>query len=175
MLAVDASLRDRAVVLLLVRLGLRSAEVAALSLEEVNWREATVRICGKGDDHQLMPLPGEVGQALAAYLRAERGQSKTCRKVFLALTAPYGPLGRNAISDVVTRMASRAGIQERVGAHRLRHSAATAVLAAGGTLREASQLLRHRSVGATAIYAKVDNEALTGVIRPWPPTSGLGW
>ena len=171
----DASLRDRAVVLLLVRLGLRSAEVAALSLEEVNWREATVRICGKGDDHQLMPLPGEVGQALAAYLRAERGQSKTCRKVFLALTAPYGPLGRNAISDVVTRMASRAGIQERVGAHRLRHSAATAVLAAGGTLREASQLLRHRSVGATAIYAKVDNEALTGVIRPWPPTSGLGW
>lgn len=173
LLAAGSSARDRALVLLLARLGLRSAEVAALSLEDVDWRAGMVRICGKGQDHQLMPLPAEVGQALAVYLQERRG-SQACRKVFLAVTAPYGPLDRSGVSAVVTRMARRAGIKERVGAHRLRHSAATAVLAAGGTLSEAGQLLRHRSVAATAIYAKVDGDALAELIRPWPTTSDAG-
>lgn len=145
-----------------------------LGLEDVNWRAGTVRITGKGRDHQLMPLPAEVGHALTVYLREQYRGSQAGRKVFLSVTAPYGPLDRSGVSSVVTRMARRAGIQSRVGAHRLRHSAATAVLAAGGTLSEAGQLLRHRSVGATAIYAKVDNDALTQLIRPWPAATGTG-
>lgn len=175
LLEVEASPRDRALALLLARVGLRSAEAAALSLEDVDWRAGTVRIRGKGQDHQLMPLPAEVGEALVVYLRDQRRGPEgpvACRRVFLAVTPPYGPLTRNGVSNVVTRLARRAGIERRVGAHRLRHSAATGVLAAGGTLGEAGQLLRHRSAGATAIYAKVDEQALAALIRPWPTGDG---
>jgi site-specific recombinase XerD len=168
MLAVDMSARDRALVLLLARLGLRSREAAGLRLDDVDWRAGTVRVIGKGDDHQLMPLPAEVGKALATYLRGHRCAGSVYRHVFLGVIAPYRPLGRCGVSCVVTRLARRAGIDGRVGAHRLRHGVATAVLAGGGTLTEAGQLLRHRSSGATAIYAKVDNGALAQLIRPWP-------
>ena len=168
MLAVDMSARDRALVLLLARLGLRSREAAGLLLDDVDWRTGTVRVTGKGDDHQLMPLPAEVGEDMAAYLRDHRCGGSAYRHVFLGVTAPYRPLGRGGVSCVVTRLARRAGIDGRVGAHRLRHGAATAVLAGGGTLTEAGQLLRHRSSGATAIYAKVDNDALVELVRPWP-------
>lgn len=171
MLAVDMSARDRALVLLLARLGLRSREAAGLLLDDVDWRAGTVRVTGKGDDHQLMPLPAEVGEALAAYLRDHRREGSGDRHVFLGVTAPYRPLDRCGVSSVVTRLARRAGIVGRVGAHRLRHGAATAVLAGGGTLTEAGQLLRHRSSGATAIYAKVDNDALARIVRPWPATT----
>jgi len=171
MLAVDMSARDRAVVLLLARLGLRSQEAAGLLLDDVDWRTGTVRVTGKGDDHQLMPLPAEVGEALATYLRDQRCAGSVYRQVFLGVTAPYRPLHRCGVSCVVTRLARRAGVDGRVGAHRLRHGAATAVLAGGGTLAEAGQLLRHRSSGATAIYAKVDNAALAQLVRPWPATT----
>lgn len=93
------------------------------------------------------------------------------RQVFLGVTAPYRPLDRCGVSSVVTRLARRAGIDGRVGAHRLRHGVATAVLAGGGTLTEAGQLLRHRSSGATAIYAKAGNDALAQLVRPWPATT----
>jgi site-specific recombinase XerD len=170
-LAVDMSARDRALVLLLARLGLRSAEAARLLLDDVDWRSGTVRVTGKGDDHQLMPLPAEVGEALAAYLRGHRREDSADRHVFLGAVAPYRPLQRCGVSSVVTRLARRAGIDGRVGAHRLRHGLATAVLAGGGTLTEAGQLLRQRSSGATAIYAKVDNDALVQLVRPWPATT----
>jgi integrase/recombinase XerD len=171
MLAVGMSARDRALVLLLARLGLRSREAAGLLLEDVDWRAGTVRVTGKGDDHQLMPLPAEVGEALAVYLRDHRREGVAYRQVFLGVIAPYRPLDRHGVSSVVTRLARRAGIGGRVGAHRLRHGVATAVLAGGGTLTEATQLLRHRCSDATAIYAKVDNDALTQLVRPWPVTS----
>jgi integrase/recombinase XerD len=172
-LALDMSARDRALVLLLARLGLRSREAAHLLLDDVDWRAGTVRITGKGDDHQLMPLPTEVGEALAAYLRDHRRVGSADRRVFLGVKAPYRPLDRTGVSLVVTRLARRAGIGERVGAHRLRHGAATAVLAGGGTLAEAGQLLRQRSSAATAIYAKVDNDALVQLARPWTATTEL--
>ncbi|MGH3791752.1 MAG: tyrosine-type recombinase/integrase [Pseudonocardiaceae bacterium] len=171
MLAVDMSARDRAVVVLLARLGLRSGEAAGLLLDDVDWRGGTVRVTGKGDDHQLMPLLAEVGEALAAYLRDHRCAGSAYRHVFLGVIAPYRPLGRCGVSCVVTRLARRAGIDGRVGAHRLRHGVATAVLAGGGTLTDVGQLLRHRSSGASAIYAKVDNDALAQLVRPWPATS----
>lgn len=171
MLALDMSARDRALVLLLARLGLRSREAAGLLLDDVDWRAGTVRVTGKGDDHQLMPLSAEVGEALAAYLRDHRREDSGDRHVFWGVTAPYRPLDRCGVSCVVTRLAQRAGIVGRVGAHRLRHGAATAVLAGGGTLTEAGQLLRHRYSGATAIYAKVDNDALAQIVWPWPATT----
>jgi len=168
LLAVEMSTRDRALVLLLARLGLRSREVAELHLGDLDWRAGTIRVTGKGDDHQLMPLPGEVGEALAAYLHGDRRQSSVDRHVFLTAAPAGRPLDRSGVSGVVTRLAKRAGINGRVGAHRLRHSAATAVLAGGGTLAEAGQLLRHRSVASTAIYAKVDDAALRQLVRAWP-------
>ena len=171
MLAVDMSARDRALVLLLARLGLRFREAAGLLLDDVDWRAATVRVTGKGDDHQLMPLPAEVGEALAAYLRDHRREGSADRHVFLGAIAPYRALDRCGVSSVVTRLARRAKIDGRVGAHRLRHGAATAVLAGGGTLVEAGQLLRQRCSAATAIYAKVDNDALAQLVRPWPAST----
>lgn len=165
-LALDMSTRDRALVLLLVRLALRSREVSELRLDDVDWRAGTVRITGKGQDHQLMPLPVEVGEALAAYLQQDRCGAQ--RRLFLTAAQPFLPLGRTGVSCVVIRLARRAGLKGPVGAHRLRHSAATAVLAGGGSLAEAGQLLRHRSAAATTIYAKVDDGALAELIRPWP-------
>lgn len=171
MIAVHMTARDRALLVLLARLGLRSGEAAGLLLDDVDWRAATVRITGKGDDHQLMPLPVEVGEALAAYLHGHRRAGEDERHVFVGVIAPYRALDRTGVSSVVTRLARRAGIDGRVGAHRLRHGAATAVLAGGGSLAEAGQLLRHRSSGATAIYAKVDNDALAALVRPWPAST----
>lgn len=167
-LALDMSTRDRALVLLLVRLGLRSREVSELRLDDVDWRAGTVRITGKGQDHQLMPLPVEVGEALAAYLQQDRLGDSGQRRLFLTAARPSVPLGRTGVSCVVIRLARRAGLEGPVGAHRLRHSAATAVLAGGGSLVEAGQLLRHRSAAATTIYAKVDDGALAQLVRPWP-------
>ncbi len=169
-LALDMSTRDRALVLLLVRLGLRSREVSELRLEDVDWRAGTLRITGKGQDHQLMPLPVAVGEALAAYLQQDRLGDSGQRRVFLTAAGPSLPLGRTGVSCVVIRLARRAGLEGPVGAHRLRHSAATAVLAGGGSLAEAGQLLRHRSAAATTIYAKVDDCALAALVRPWPAT-----
>jgi site-specific recombinase XerD len=170
-LAVGMSARDRALVLL-ARLGPRSREAARLRLDDVDWRAGTVRVTGKGDDHQLLPLPAEVGEALAAYLRDHRRAGSADRHVFAGAVAPCRPLGRSGVSSVVTRLARRAGIDGRVSAHRLRHGAATAVLAGGSTLAEAGQLLRQRSSGATAVYAMVDNGALVQLVRPWAAAPG---
>lgn len=172
LLAVKMSVRDKAIVLLLVRLGLRANEVARLRLDDINWRAGTMLIRGKGDDSQLMPVPTEVGAAIAAYLSGRRRVGSSYREVFLGTYTPNRPLSRSAVTGVIRYLARRAGITGRVGAHRLRHSAATAVLAGGGTLAEAGQLLRHRSAQATMIYARVDQVSLARLARPWPAATG---
>ncbi len=171
LLAAPMSTRDRAVLFLLARLALRSREVAELRLEDIDWRAGQLLVTGKGDDHQVMPLPAEVGQHLVVYLRG-RDRPSQYRQLFLSTKVPYLPLGRNGISGIVTRLARRAGLQGQVGAHRLRHSAATSVLAGGGTLAEAGQLMRHRSIATTSIYARVAPEVLAQLVRPWPPSTG---
>lgn len=165
--AVLAPLRNLALVSVFSRMGLRSRETAELRLDDIDWRAGTVFIAGKGGQTDVMPLPADVGAALARYLKDERPSSQA-REVFLQARAPHAPLGRSGVSMVVTCLGARAGIVPRIGAHRLRHTAATTVLAAGGSLTEAAQLLRHSSPVTTVIYAKVNLVALRTLIRPWP-------
>lgn len=171
LLAVRMSARDRALVLVLLRLGLRSSEAAGLSVDDFDWRGGTVTVRGKGGEAQRMPVPEDVGQAIAAYLIHSRGDGCPHRALFLAAHPPFGPMSGHSLSVVVTLLARRAGLPGRVGSHRLRHTAATGVLAGGGTLAEVGQLLRHRSVTATVVYARVDFGSLALIARPWPAGS----
>jgi site-specific recombinase XerD len=157
--------RDYAVLLLLARMGLRAKEVATLCLDDVNWREGIMLIRGKGLRVDRMPLLAEVGSALASYLRRRR--KSTWRFVFLCDHAPHAPLHSNSVTAIVGRACERAQVPP-VGAHRLRHSAATTMLRRGATLDEISQTLRHRHHATTAIYAKVDHCRLRELARPWP-------
>lgn len=168
LLAVKMTARDRALLLVLLRLGLRSSEAVGLRVDDFDWRAGTVTVHGKGGLAQRMPVPEDVGEAITAYLLASRRNSGPHREVFLAAHPPFGPMTRCSVSTVVTRLARRAGLPGRVGAHRLRHSAATGVLAGGGTLTEVGQLLRHRDVTTTGIYARVDYRSLALIARPWP-------
>ena len=153
---------------------LRANEVAKLRLDDLNWRAGTMLIRGKGNEAQLMPMPTEVGTAIAAYLSKHRRADSPYREVFLGTYTPNRPLNRSSVSGVVSYLAKRAGIVRRVGSHRLRHSAATAVLAGGGTLVEAGQLLRHRSAYSTMIYARSDQIHLKQIARPWPMSTAQG-
>lgn len=159
--------RDLAIVLLLARLGLRAGEVAGLRLDDVDWRAGTLRIAGKGGQIDLLPLPPDVGEAVAAHLRAGRHPASTGRVVFFRSSAPHTPLSVSAVIAVVRRAGERAGLGA-VGAHRLRHSVATATINAGASLEEVAQLLRHRDVSSTTIYAKVDLTRLRRLARLWP-------
>jgi site-specific recombinase XerD len=161
--------RDFAVVSLLTRLGLRAAEVGAMTLDDIDWRAGTITVHGKGNRHEQLPLPADVGTALAAYLEHGRPAGAADRAVFLRAKAPYRMLDHKSISTLVGRAARRAGLGT-VHAHLLRHSAATTILGAGASLDEVGQLLRHRSSASTAIYAKVDLPRLSELTRPWP-----GW
>jgi site-specific recombinase XerD len=159
--------RAYAVLLLLSRLGLRACEVAALQLEDVDWRSGQVTIRGKGKSLARLPLPADVGNALVGWLRRGR-RSTTTRSVFVRVRAPYGPLTASAIIVIATTAMRAAGI-ERGGAHRLRHTAATQMLRRGASMTEIAQVLRHRHLNTTAIYAKVDRDALRTIAKPWPP------
>ncbi len=161
-----AGRRDFAVLMLLSRLGLRAGEVAALQLDDIDWRAGVVTVRGKGRREEKMPLPHDTGEALAGYLRQGR-PAVASRLVFVRSRAPLRGLTPQGVSDIVARAASRAGLS-RVSAHRLRHSAATAMLRAGASLAEVGQVLRHRSAATTAIYAKVDHNALRAAARRWP-------
>ncbi|HZN75261.1 MAG TPA: tyrosine-type recombinase/integrase [Micromonosporaceae bacterium] len=165
-------LRNEAILMLLWRLGLRAGEVAGLLLEDVDWRSGVILVRGKGNRHEQVPLPADVGASLAAYLKEGRPAGGKHRQVFLAVDAPHRPVGSAAVSSMVARAAAGAGIPGPVHAHRLRHTAACQVLAGGGGLVEAGQLLRHASVAATAVYAKADVTALTVLARPWPGAGG---
>lgn len=159
--------RDLAVLTLLVRLGLRAGEVAALRLDDIDWRRGELTVRGKGNRHERLPLPADVGQRVVGYLRDGRPDTAQDRAVFVRAQAPHRALTSNGVTTVVVAAGRRAGIGP-VGAHRLRHSAATAMLRAGGSLQEIGQTLRHVRVLTTAIYAKVDREALRQLARPWP-------
>jgi integrase/recombinase XerD len=162
--------RDLAILTILTRLGLRAGEVAKLRLEDIDWRAGELTIRGKGATTERLPLPHDVGVALVAYLRDGR-PSCVLREVFLPVHAPLTPLSSMAITAVVRYACDRVGVP-RVGAHRLRHTIATELLAAGSPLAEIAPILRHASVSTTAIYAKVDRTALRALARPWPVEGG---
>ena len=158
--------RDFAILTLLSRLGLRAGEVAALQLSDIDWRAGEVLIRGKGSRQEHLPLPADVGETLAGWL--SRGRPR-CESVFVftRVRAPHGRISAAAVSQIVRRASQRAALP-MVGAHRLRHTAATEMLRAGGSLSEVGQVLRHRSRDVTSIYAKVDRLALAAVVSPWP-------
>ena len=164
-----AGRRDRAIVLLLARLGLRGGEVAAMTLDDLDWDAGVVTVSGKGQRRHPLPLPREVGEALVAYLRDGRPPCPT-RRVFVRIHAPHvGFAGPIAITNVVHRALARAGIDPPFkGSHLLRHSLATAMLRHGASLEEIGQLLRHVTPETTQIYAKVDLEALRALAPAWP-------
>lgn len=164
-------LRDYVVLLLMARLGLRSAEIAVLRLEDLDWRSGEVVVHGKGGRIDRLPLPADVGAALVGYLRHGRRPS-TLRHVFLRTVGPAASMSRQSVVMVPRCASSRAGIPT-VAAHQLRHRAACRVLAEGGNLTEVAQLLRHEAEATAAIYAKVDLAALFVAARPWPHT-GVG-
>jgi site-specific recombinase XerD len=159
--------RDFAVITVLVRLGLRASELAGLELDDIDWRAGEVIVRGKGSRDERLPLPADVGEAIAAYLRKGRPASAQGRAVFVRAIAPRRALTRIGVTDIVATAARRAGL-EQIYAHRLRHTAATETLRAGASLPEVGQLLRQRSPLTTAIYAKVDREALRCLALPWP-------
>jgi integrase/recombinase XerD len=161
--------RDHAIVLLLSRLGLRRGEVAAIRLEDVDWRAGLLLVRGKGSRQDVLPLPVDVGEALVSYLR--RRPRCESRALFLRMTAPLQGLAPHTIGWIVREACTRAGLPG-VGAHRLRHTAASEMLRQGASLAEIGQVLRHREQKTTAIYAKVDRRALRALARPWPSQEG---
>ncbi len=162
--------RDYAVLVVLVRLGLRASEVAGLRLEDLDWRAGELVVRGKGDRADRLPLPVDVGEAIVTYLRHGRPRSAR-RELFLHARAPFGPLSRQGIAGVVRVACARAGVPP-VGPHRLRHTLACQLLAAEAGLREIGEVLRHRGVTSTAIYARADIATLRRLARPWPGGEG---
>jgi len=158
--------RDFAILTLLARLGLRGHEVAALRLDDVDWRAGELVVRGKARRLERLPLPHDVGQPLVDYLRHGRPRCG-CRSLFLRARAPQEPLSAAGVRSVVHHACDRAGLP-RVGAHRLRHGVATQMLRAGAPLAEIAQVLRHADQATTMIYAKVDRVALATLARPWP-------
>lgn len=161
-----AGRRDRAIMVLLARLGLRGQEVADLELDDIDWRAGEVVIRGKGHSRDRLPLPADVGEAVAGYLRHARPPSAS-RRLFLSARAPRAPLSASAVRSVVRDACRRAGLP-RIGAHRLRHMTGTEMLRAGASLAEVGQVLRQRSALVTSNYARVDRTALRTLARPWP-------
>lgn len=158
-------LRDFAVLTLLIRLGLRAGEVAGLELDALDWRQGEVVVHGKGKTLSRLPIPQDAGQALSAYLvRRPRVDS---RALFLRSRAPLQRLTQTGITHLVAKASQRAGLA-RVCPHQLRHTLATEMLRRGATLAQIAQVLRHRSLATTAIYAKVDRVALRDLAQPWP-------
>jgi integrase/recombinase XerD len=158
--------RDYAILVILLRLGLRRSEVAGLRLDDIDWRAGEVAVRGKGGREDRLPLPADVGEAIAAYLRRGRPRSDR-REVFLRARAPQGPIAPGTVASTVRRACRRAGIAE-VGSHRLRHTLACEMVVAGVPLVEIAQVLRHHSLQTTAVYARVDLDRLRQVAAPWP-------
>jgi site-specific recombinase XerD len=158
--------RDYAVMITLLRLGLRAGEAARLTLDDVDWRAGEIVVHGKGRREDRLPLPADVGEAIAGYLRRGRPESSR-RELFLRARAPIGALGRGGVSAIVRRACARAGVPG-IGAHRLRHTVACEMVSVGVPLPEIGQVLRHRSLQTTANYARVDLDRLRLLAQPWP-------
>ena len=158
--------RDFAILTVLSRLGLRSAEVASLRLDDIDWRRGELLVRGKRAREDRLPLPHDVGEAIVCYLSKGRPRCE-CRQLFLRAHAPHVGLKPGGIGSIVCHACDRAGLP-RAGTHRLRHAAATEMLAHGAPLSEIGQVLRHKHPETTAIYAKVDRASLSSLARPWP-------
>ncbi len=158
--------RDYAILLLLARLGLLVAEVTRLRLQDVDWRAGELFVRGKGNRLERLPLPRDVGEALVDYLRRGRPR-RPCPELFLRFLAPNVGLSGNGITTLVYAACDRAG-RPRLGPHRLRHGLACDLLRHGAPLGEVGQVLRHKNLQTTSIYAKVDRVALSGLALPWP-------
>lgn len=158
--------RDHAMLVVLARLGLRAGEVACLALDDIDWVAGQVLVHRKGPRQELLPLPADVGETIVAYLRRGRPPTQS-RAVFVRAVAPWVALSGAGVSWVVYAACDRAGLP-RVGAHVLRHFAASRMLAAGSSLTEIGQVLGHRRTATSAIYAKVDSATLGLLARPWP-------
>lgn len=160
--------RRYAILMLLSRLGLRAGEVAKLRLEDIKWRSGEIVIAhAKGSRTAAMPLPADVGEAVADYVAKGRPQTARGRTAFVRVQAPHGPMTSGAVCQLVRYAAQHCGLSG-VSAHRLRHTAATEMLRNGASLPEVGQVLRHRQMITTAIYAKVDQEGLRSIARVWP-------
>jgi site-specific recombinase XerD len=163
-------LRDHALLVLLSRLGLRAGEVAGLCLDDFDWHAATLTAKVKGGGRLQLPIPADVGPVVVAYLR-RRPVGVTCREVFLQVRGEPKPMTSRAVTQVVARHGARAGLGA-VRAHRLRHSAARAVLVAGGSLSEVGELLGHANAQVSMVYASFDQPSLAVLARPWPQEAG---
>ncbi len=164
-----AGRRDLAILTVVVRLGLRAGEVAALELGDIDWRAGEIVVRGKGGRLDRLPLPGDVGEVIVDYLRHERPPT-TSRHVFILAVAPRTGISTKTISGVVRCACERAGLAP-IGPHRLRHTAATEMLRGGASLAEVGQVLRHQHQETTSIYAKVDLGSLAMLAMPWPQVS----
>jgi len=159
--------RDYAIVMLLARLGLRAGEAAAARVGDIDWRSGEILVRGKGGRDERLPLPPDVGAAIADYCRHARPEGAGSGMLFLHARAPYGPVTSSAVGYAVKRACLRAGL-EPASAHQLRHAAATAMRRAGAPLSEISQLLRHQHEGTTSRYGTIDPDELGPVTAPWP-------
>jgi site-specific recombinase XerD len=159
--------RDYAVILAMARLGLRAGEVASLRIADVNWREGLLAVRGKGNRHDVLPLPADVGHAMAGYLTLARPGRPASPYLFTCVVAPYGPLRPGSVGGIVSRACRRAGIPA-FGPHRLRHALACDLLARGAALEEVAQLLRHGDLTTTAVYARADLARLAELAQPCP-------
>jgi integrase/recombinase XerD len=165
--AAPGGLRNEPMMALLLRLALRAGEAAGLLLDDISWRQGVITVRGKRNRADQVPLPADVGGPLARYLRDGR-PATAHRQVFLALDAPHAPVTGLAVTSVAGRALRDAGISGNGAAHLLRHTAACGVLAGGGGLAEAGELLRHDGPQVTAVYARSDLAALRSIARPWP-------
>lgn len=166
-------LRDRAMLLLLARLGLRPSDVVRLGLGDIDWRQGRLRVAGKSRREAWLPLPQDAGDAIIAYLAGGRARADDDH-VFIATNAPFGPLHTRSVAARAVLAMKRAGVEppHGGGAYVFRHSLATRMLREGATLDLIGAVLRHRRVETTAIYAKVDVVALQEIAQPWPTTEG---
>lgn len=163
-------LRDHAMLLLMARLGLRAPEVIAVRLEDIDWRAGELLVRGKGHRHDRLPIPSDVGEAVAGYIRQERVSAS--RTLFVSLRAPNGPFKNGqVINDILKDAFAATGVTPPgpyVGSHVLRHSLATNMVRNGASLDEIGDMLRHRSRASTMIYAKLDIDGLRSIAKPWP-------
>ena len=163
-------LRDHAMLLMMARLGLRAPEVIAIQLDDIDWRAGELLVRGKGQRHDRLPVPPDVGEAIAAYIRQERVSGS--RTLFVSLRAPNGPFKDGQVINTILQDAFAAtGVTPPgpyVGSHVLRHSLATNMVRNGASLAEIGDMLRHRSRASTMIYAKLDIDGLRSIAKPWP-------